>query len=783
MIYENLVLTNDQGYYLLSRVDLEDGKFSLQNKNWFDNFLKGDYKDNPYFNEVNRLINGKVETVYTFNYYRLLSWKAGGRMTIFLQEDISTINPTGLFEPFVKDAKLGRIAKRESTAYILPGFKDFSDLDDVTKDELTEILSVLEQFEKVYLPETEKGKPSLSYKYESISDLIISEIFFGQDLSIIKSLLDDLNPTQDQLSDLSYSRQKLFFHTFHELLKGYTGTNKLINDYKKFTFDNIAFEDLTFEDIHSVEFTSAEFKVAELQLRLLPKLFGSRFYAALQVGIISLYKEGGSVKIRPLAFHYCILQDIMNGRRIKNINARSFTPYSTQDPQEMLRVLACCLTFGQVISFNVEGKGSRVLDLKGDESFVSALINEKEFRSPSNPAKYSSHYGALLSEFLGKYSGIHQEDYSIRKNIVGKMAIMEGFANLLQFIMSPAIIELVGNDFNIDAFKDNPNIWSKKNINYAFNQIFEKLIIPAARSGSTVDIRDVTDTLLKVFTGKEEVATHKITSGNIRGATAAFWQSDNYGKIALDYAILSQFFGKNFHKIQPALFYTYYNLENHPQALSVEQLLTPEFREKVDHLYNNFYKILSEKYSNGQILTAFFHKEDALGLHKGTTLREIFSGNLAKFTELRGGTMLEIKLQKNDQTGEIINADEFNEFIASIVFYLIKFNSIVFIKEGWQKGKANFGLFASQREIFDSDYMASDVNLASTVNQLSASVVLSVLGQQILQEYQSTWNIKDGKTIWKYEDCWPIYLFTDHSNLRRWFSNHFKCDIKDLTSR
>ena len=300
---------------------------------------------------------------------------------------------------------------------------------------------------------------------------------------------------------------------------------------------------------------------------------------------------------------------MMNKRSLHSINEKTLGLHNSKDfTSRGLELLAACLVFGQATTINVVGESNLlVIYTKPHLGFVSDLT-EGQFIEPNNPRKYFSHYGSLLQSFLRGYSGLNVPNYRIRKNIDGKTAIMEGFAKLLQFKMNPRIIELAGKVLSIRAFENNPEIWNRKSNNYAFSQVFENLIAPSRLP----TFRDVTHTFLQVFIGKEGAATHKITSRKLRGTTAVFWKNDYYGRIALDYATISQFFGKNFYKIQPALFYTYYNLEKTPQALSIDQLLNYEFTDKIDHLHKNFDDILSTKYSNGQTLTAFFHKEDGV---------------------------------------------------------------------------------------------------------------------------------------------------------------------------
>lgn len=89
------------------------------------------------------------------------------------------------------------------------------------------------------------------------------------------------------------------------------------------------------------------------------------------------------------------------------------------------------------------------------------------------------------------------------------------------------------------------------------------------------------------------------------------------------------------------------------------------------------------------------------------------------------------------------------------------FNSIALIQES----SGLYGLIASQRELFTANYI---YELDGGSSQLSAT------GQQILATYQSGWNLNDeGRIVWNYGDCWPIYLFTDARELIGWFSDRF----------
>ncbi len=611
--------------------------------------------------------------------------------------------------------------------------------------------------------------------YDTISPLIISKNFFDKDIVQVMSLFNELNPTSDQLADLSYSRQKLFYSTFHEILKNYQGEDKLINNYLSATLDDkeTEYQLFSFSDIHSEKYTKSEFKVIQDLENILPSLLGYRFYTLLKLGMNSLYKEENSVKYQPLIFHHSELWEIMNRRKIKSINTQNIDSfYSDNEFRDHIKsILSCVLVFGHLNFFEVEGIGNEIIYSKAGSAFISRLI-DGVYIAPTFQTRYFAQYGFLNAQFLKKFfNDQFSDDIIIQKNIIGKTAIMKGFAELLKILMSPEFIETAGNDLGIEAFAENPEVWSQKNFIYAFYEIFDRLIKPETRIGSTNNPRDPTDVLLQIFTGNKEVGVHRIATNNLRGVTSTFWRNSNYGSIAIDYPTLVQFFGTNFHKIQPALFYTRTNLLKHPQPLSVEKLLTPEFKEKIKHIYNNLYKIISENYDDGQDITAIFHKDSSIGLHRYSTLREVLPfATEQKFNDLFGktGTSLTFKIEKKE--GKISNPNEFNRFITSITFYIIAFNSIVLIKEG-KKGtfsNYNYGFFASQNQLFGNEYITG-----LGANALSDRLALSPIGVNIYNTWRDSWNLKDGRTVWNYEDCWPIHLFDDARALIDWFIDKY----------
>ncbi len=340
--------------------------------------------------------------------------------------------------------------------------------------------------------------------------------------------------------------------------------------------------------------------------------------------------------------------------------------------------------------------------------------------------------------------------------------------------MNPEIIQSAGDQLGINVFEENPDIWSKININFAISEIFQWLIHP----GGYQRKQDPVVSLLRLFTGTNQQDSFIMVPQNLEGSTSPFWKRGNYGTLTLDYLTFIQFFGANLYEIQPALYYSRSNIATHGQQLSVDTLLTSELINKIEHLFNNLYDILSNNYKNGQKLTAEFHIENHLGFNDESNINEALNQDISdKFNDLIIGNILEFTFNK-DHSGEILNNDEFRTFITSIVFYMVMFNTQVFIREGDIDVDVKYGLFASQRELFSSDYIIG-------LGEGNPYARLSVIGNQIFHEWNSKWNIEDNKVVWNYGDCWPIYLFDDARTLINWFSHHFLNDrnsIKDLSN-
>jgi len=752
-VYRGIFVCDNQGTRLISMLDFSDQGITVRSGfNWVENF----YEYEPSFE--NDILIG-----YQSNFYAAYMFATGRDFFAVLQDTTVLLEHMNSYKDPLHQLVSESVATRLNSLpdYKPPSFITFKDLAPEAKTELIEVLSLVNQFANFKIS-------SQKYKYDAISDAIISQAFFDKDINLIKSLLDDMSPSLDELSDLSYSRQKLLYHTIHELFKGYSGSNDLINDYNR-DFKKITFgEDPSHPDatISSNLYTQNEFKAVEMIEEILPKLFGYRFVAALKLGMISFFEANGEIDFEPVAFTRYLCQEMLNARKVKAINALDIKPYSHSIITfvgSIEAILISHFVFGHTTTYDVIDKGIRTLSMFAADYnlFISELTGD-DFRQPYNPLTRSKDYGTLTNLLQEAYDGLLLPDLTIRNNIRGKTALMNGFAKLFQTQFSSLFIRNLGISARMNSLLDNADSVSKSSINYAVLKTFEYLINPKR-------FIDPTGVFRSVYRGVTQLSSFLIEPEH---GWATIWSDRGLGRITLDYATIAQYFGRDFSTIQPALYYTERNLQDgtshvgYGQPLDVPTLLANNFIEKIDHLYNKLYDILSTKYSNGQQLKVTFHQDTSHGVHDNSKLSSVLSDEIKnKFKDLiNGESQLSITIQKSDD--KIVNLEEFNNFINSITFYLTMFNSIALIQEGDDQ----YGLIASQRELFDADY----------IFQLGIAG-LSITGQQILSEYQSQWNQNDeGRIVWNYGDCWPIYLLNDARDLIRWFNSHFLGSISAL---
>lgn len=563
--------------------------------------------------------------------------------------------------------------------------------------------------------------------------------------------------------------QKLFYHTLHEILKGYIGNNELINDY--ITTQGY----LTFDNIYTSKYTKDEFKAVKHMEEILPKILSYKFYTFMKLGLINLYREGGSVKFQIIVFARSLLSQIMNQRRVKAISTNTFDPYNQDNfGRKFSKIFVPCIIFGHLTSFAVIGEGRRTIYTKSPTNIISRLVTVNNYQHYEIPANYHTDYGTDVTNFLTQYSceGINQ-DLRITRNIIGKTAIMKGFANLLRDTMNPEIIRLAGIQLGIDAFRDNPEIWREKIINYSFYEIFYRLINPG-KDSSQENVRDPTLRLSQIYTGSQQAIPYTISDLHMReGVALKFWRSNEFGRLWLSYPTMTYYFGDDFYKIQPALYYRHYNIQStQSRDLDLQHLLTTEFKHKIQHLIYNLYTVLLESYNNNEEITATFHIEKSSGLGEGSRIDIAISDDIMKkFSDLLGDKQYSLKFIIKKQGDAIVNDYEFRDFIANIVFYLVTFNAFVFIGDK----ERGYKLFASQRKIYNDNYL---IGLYS--HNLPNYIKLSHAGDQIFKEWYTKWNEKDGKVVWSFEDCWPIFLLDDARSLIDYFQSRYRVNIIQL---
>lgn len=750
---------DNAGNKLISKLDFSDQGIKIRpGSKWVEQF----YEYNPAM-EDGTMIG------YESNFYAAYLFATGKDYSAVLQDTTVVLEHMDPYKDplhnirFKKESKSQKIIA--SSSKVENDFKDLMDLSPEVRNFIGEVSNIVAQFDIVYLPEA-----SGAYNYESISELIVSKEFFEEDGGDIESVWDELNPSVDQLATLStklmgYSKQRQFYKTLHDILMAYSGNNELINDYISLQGH------VTFDSKYSNKFTKDEFKAIEHMEEILPQIFSFKFYTFLKLGLINLYKAQGSVKFQPLVFNKAFLGLIMNNRRVKAISTKDFNPYS-QDGfvASFSNIIGACIIFGHLTSVAVIGEGRRTIYTKAPDNILSSFTKDGNYQHHTNPLRYSTTYGADVKKFLDNYHiGGVKQDVRIRRNIIGKTAIMKGFSRFLADAMNPSVIRLAGIQLGIDAFQDNPEVWSEKMIIYEFFQIFEKLINPEKAAGQTY-VRDPTLNLAQVYTGKQPIKLYKIAKDSLTGATSSFLKSDQFGKLPITYSTLTRYFGNDFHKIQPALYYREYNLRKilGRKDLSLSYLLTKEFVNKIRHLYNNLYTLFSNNYDNNEEIKATFHFEKSLGFGEKTRIQNALPENiLNKFNDLIDGPYLGITLTK--QNGEIVNEAEFRAYVVSIAFYLVMFNAFVFIGDK----DSGYTLFASQRKIYNNDYITG-------LYSRNEEAKLSQTGEQVYNTWQAQWNQEDGKTVWNFEDCWPIFLLEDARELIKFFENTYGVRIQGL---
>ncbi len=201
-------------------------------------------------------------------------------------------------------------------------------------------------------------------------------------------------------------------------------------------------------------------------------------------------------------------------------------------------------------------------------------------------------------------------------------------------------------------------------------------------------------------------------------------------------------------------------------------MLDSGFKEKIHHLYNNLYTILSENYEDNEIISVDFHIEKSLGFGRHTRICDALINDIRsnKFGDLVNDKY-SLKYTISKDGGELLNEFEFREFVTSITFYMVMFNAVALIGDK----NAGYSLFASQRRIYYNNYI---VGLYAKDN---INAHLNRKGINIYSLWKDNWNSDEhDQEVWRYQDCWPIYLLDDARELINYFEARYKIDIQPL---
>ena len=454
--YLNIYASDNKGSKLISRLDFSSSGVSIRSSNNWIRILIKDLYDLAY--------EGATIIGFQSNFYAAYTFVTGQKYSTTLQDTTVLLEHMDSYKDPMHQfiSQLTKSKRKTLDAYSPPEFKNFEDLDIDIKNELMEILTAVDQFLEWDIV-TEKRE---SFKYDSISNLIISQNFFDEEVSKINALFNELDPTIDQLSDLTYSKQKLFYHTFNEMFKGYSGTSELINKYKAL-FNGLTFGEASpnTAGLHSNEYTQQEFKAVEMLEDIIPQLFGYRFFAALKLGAILLYKDGSTAKFQPVAFNKWLVQENFNAKRMKALNTGDMNPYTHDNfKANARRILPSYFVFGHKTTFDVIGKGSQIITSHASQSFISALA-KGTYRKPSNPNNVRIDFGKIINVFLNTYEGVIRSKYSERRNLLGKTAMMNGFGKMYENRFSPTIIKSLGASSGMNIFQTKQESISKSSFN------------------------------------------------------------------------------------------------------------------------------------------------------------------------------------------------------------------------------------------------------------------------------------------------------------------------------
>ncbi|MFX1480293.1 MAG: hypothetical protein ACFFCI_19450, partial [Promethearchaeota archaeon] len=186
-----------------------------------------------------------------------------------------------------------------------------------------------------------------------------------------------------------------------------------------------------------------------------------------------------------------------------------------------------------------------------------------------------------------------------------------------------------------------------------------------------------------------------------------------------------------------------------------------EIDEKIIHTFSRVWDILSE-YGEDQTFTAYFVRETASGLPAvrlsklSNTVFNSRSTNFDSVPELEGS-----RIEFKNLRGDSSNIEEFTRAVASIVYYMVKYDSLVMIKESHHNDNvAGYALIASLTEILDESYLLT----TKTSPTESMKAKLSDFARSRLSYWRDGYY--DGEGMW--HDGWNKDYSSQFSGFRYW---------------
>ena len=701
-------------------------------------------------------------------------------------------------------------------------FINFDELGDNQKGTIEDIMNMIDQFCSIT---GNTGFGALD-PIDTVQDLISEDLI--PHIARFRDILERLGATEGDLSYISppsravlenAARKKGLLFTLSELIKNYpvSGTDKKIAQARDAIKAKIANEGISFlvnpntgELVHKGDYEQSEAKYAEfLEKDIFPILFSYEICALMSLGMISAFLDvdTGRVMIQPKVFHYKLFSSMMNNRGINPIfsTARDIGYVEDTHLGRHISRFLCIIKFGYSSIYKLVGnKDSKVAFIQNNLNFIYDITDGVYSSSyPIPPRMYNM---GILRMFYEEYKGIIS-DKAVSKRIIGsKYTLVDRLGKLFEMKVTPSLIMKAGQDLGIQSFLRNPNYdamywnsfagsWEFLTDNpkvhleavewqleeFAYRSLQDEVYYPTSLYDPMSDVNRV------VFGGRAS-SSFSIVSGYVEHP---FWSVNEYGRIVID-STTKQLLG-NPSNYKYALSFSYYATyeRGKSQPLNLRRDILEENKEKYEHLFDKVGKAFTDYYPKGRksTINVQFLTVSHNGFMSRNTVNSPSSGipsDLRK--ELGGGYRLNFDLEL-DSNGNAQRKEDFDDFVWSVVFYMVLLNSFAFVIDNTIETNGGLAMVISPQMLLDDRFL-----FATSSQQIHHYITyLSPMGRKIFQDNYADWNKdKAEKEVFSRRDLPPIYYLLDPmarqrgypsfslDDLRDWFNTRLGAIILDL---